>query len=133
MHATFLFLLGSLPFLASASALKGVDERALAQGAVLPGDGTAELFARDDCKENGCSCQKGTEQGRYCGLCKSGASFYVSNRGSGGTSNDVFECNPRGGCCNYGRASDCVAGKNMRCGDARQDYIDPCLRSHRCD
>jgi len=31
----------------------------------------------------------------------------VINLGRGGSLTDVYECNPSGGCCNYGHRDDC--------------------------
>ena len=51
---------------------------------------------------NGCKCRKKTKQGQYCGGCRA-----VTDAGKGGTFFDIFECNPNGGCCNYGPAKKC--------------------------
>lgn len=51
------------------------------------------------CRKNGCKCKKGTKQGSYCGLCSA-----VTDRGSDGWyTQDIFECNSSGGCCDYGK------------------------------
>jgi len=59
------------------------------------------------CRKNGCKCKKGTKQGQYCGLCDA-----VTAAGSGGFfTRDIFECNPSGGCCDYGTSTVC-SGNN---------------------
>lgn len=57
------------------------------------------------CKSNGCKCQK-VKQGQYCGLDWKGSNFVVTDLGSGDW-DDIFECNPQGGCCDYGYSSKC--------------------------
>ncbi|KAK6860166.1 hypothetical protein PG990_012532 [Apiospora arundinis] len=56
-----------------------------------------------------CKCAKGTKRGQYCGMCSQ-----VLYSGSGfDYANDIFECNPDGGCCSYGKSSTC-AGSNAQ-------------------
>ncbi|KAK8016403.1 hypothetical protein PG993_014592 [Apiospora rasikravindrae] len=51
-----------------------------------------------------CKCAKGTKRGQYCGMCSQ-----VLYSGSGfDYQNDIFECNPEGGCCSYGKSSTCA-------------------------
>jgi hypothetical protein len=55
------------------------------------------------CRENGCRCREGTPRGQYCGRCSQ-----VISQGKGGSfMNDIFECNPKGGCCDYGKNTVC--------------------------
>lgn len=53
------------------------------------------------CRDVKCKCAKGTKQGQYCG-----SSPHVTDLGSG-LWGDIYECNPGGGCCDYGRNSKC--------------------------
>jgi hypothetical protein len=65
------------------------------------------------CKENGCKCITGMKQGQYCGLCitnKSNGPFVIKNYGTGGGYYHKYECNPKGGCCDYGFSYDCDEG-----------------------
>jgi hypothetical protein len=61
------------------------------------------------CRSNGCTCLKGTKRGQYCWNAYNSAkgAFYVQKAGSGHKSNDIYECNPQGGCCDYGPADKC--------------------------
>jgi len=59
------------------------------------------------CTKNGCKCQK-VKQGEYCGLDFKGSNFVVTDLGSGDW-DDIFECNPQGGCCDYGYSKKCHA------------------------
>ncbi|KAK5654721.1 hypothetical protein OQA88_7046 [Cercophora sp. LCS_1] len=64
----------------------------------------APLEARQSKKcpdENGCKCKK-VKRGQYCGSC-----LEVEKYGSGGSIFHIFECNSKGGCCDYGPAKDC--------------------------
>jgi len=54
------------------------------------------------CSYNGCKCKVGTRAGLYCGYCDA-----VTNSGSGLFS-DVFQCNSKGGCCDYGPRKSCA-------------------------
>lgn len=63
-----------------------------------------ELFGRS-CSSNGCKCVSGLEQGVYCGNCVVGAGTYAIKTKR--VAKHAFECNPSGGCCDYGTASDC--------------------------
>ena len=123
MRVGTLLFLGPLLSLSSASALGAQDAQALARGVAAPGTPATPLAPRDDCKRNGCKCQK-VDQGQYCGLCQLGGGDVVTSKGSGGANSHVYECNRDGGCCDYGRSDDCASGKRMRCGDKRQDA--PC-------
>ncbi|KAL2270700.1 hypothetical protein VTJ83DRAFT_71 [Remersonia thermophila] len=62
------------------------------------------LFGRA-CSANGCQCVKGLTQGVYCGNCVVGAGTYAIKTKR--VKNHVYECNPNGGCCDYGVANDC--------------------------
>ena len=46
-----------------------------------------------------CACASGTPQGQYCGYCPQVTSGWVWNH--------VYECNPRGGCHDYGVRTSC--------------------------
>ncbi|KAF1981873.1 hypothetical protein K402DRAFT_309406, partial [Aulographum hederae CBS 113979] len=54
---------------------------------------------------DGCSCVKGTKQGQYCYGCKQ-VYWYKDH-----SYNNLHECNPDGGCCNYGYSKTCAARK----------------------
>jgi len=72
-----------------------------------------ELVSRS-CVANGCKCQKKLSQGQYCGNCvldSNGEWVITAKR----VNNHVYECNPSGGCCDYGVADDC-GGASARCG-----------------
>lgn len=73
----------------------------------------AKLFERS-CSSNGCACVKGLKQGVYCGNCVVGAGTYAVKTKR--VAKDAFECNPSGGCCSYGVASDCGT-KSARCAE----------------
>jgi hypothetical protein len=64
------------------------------------------------CSKNGCKCVKGLRQGQYCGNCVWKGDWVISAKR---VSNHVYECSPSGGCCDYGKASDCGGG-SARCG-----------------
>lgn len=66
----------------------------------LPGD----LYKRA-CSSNGCKCVTGLLQGVYCGNCVVGAGTYAIKTKR--VNSHAFECNPSGGCCDYGAADDC--------------------------
>lgn len=75
-------------------------------GGVLDAEPSLE---KRSCKYNGCTCYKGTPQGQYCYNDynpKTGI-YYVQTPGSGHKANDRYECNPQGGCCDYGPSSKC--------------------------
>jgi len=78
---------------------------AAAEPAVEP-----EIFAR--ACTSGCKCVRGLAQGVYCGNCVVGAGTYAVS--SGRVKTNAYECNPSGGCCSYGRASDCGTSR-ARC------------------
>ncbi|KAK1753017.1 hypothetical protein QBC47DRAFT_387558 [Echria macrotheca] len=65
----------------------------------------ADGLAKRACDSNGCKCVKGLQQGVYCGNCVVGAGTYAISAKR--VSNHAYECNPSGGCCDYGKASDC--------------------------
>jgi hypothetical protein len=67
-------------------------------------DTRGELFGRA-CSSNGCKCVTGLEQGVYCGNCVVGAGTYAVKTKR--VASHAFECSPSGGCCDYGKASDC--------------------------
>ncbi|SPN99910.1 uncharacterized protein DNG_02762 [Cephalotrichum gorgonifer] len=91
----------------------------LALGTALNQD-SADLSAREAspelvpraCSANGCKCVKGLAQGVYCGNCVVGAGTYAISAKR--VANHAYECNSSGGCCDYGKASDCGT-KNARC------------------
>jgi hypothetical protein len=58
-------------------------------------------FEKRDCKYNGCKCKPGTRAGVYCGFCDA-----VTDAGSGSFT-DVFQCNSKGSCCDYGPRQSC--------------------------
>ncbi|KAF7503115.1 hypothetical protein GJ744_004292 [Endocarpon pusillum] len=72
----------------------------------------ANPLVRRKCTYNGCKCQK-LPQGQYCGNCVliSDGTYAVTYKR---VNNHIFECNPQGGCCDYGYATDC-GGLNARC------------------
>ncbi|KAJ9156831.1 hypothetical protein NKR19_g4149 [Coniochaeta hoffmannii] len=57
------------------------------------------------CSSNGCKCVSGLAQGVYCGNCVVGAGTYAVKTKR--VASHAFECSPSGGCCDYGKASDC--------------------------
>ncbi|KAL1837543.1 hypothetical protein VTJ49DRAFT_3666 [Mycothermus thermophilus] len=69
------------------------------------------LFGRA-CVSNGCQCVSGLKQGVYCGNCVVGAGTYAIKTKR--VKNHAYECNPRGGCCDYGVANDCGTSR-ARC------------------
>lgn len=78
----------------------------------VPETAPAVKLVRRKCTYNGCKCQK-LPQGQYCGNCvliKDGTYAVTYKR----VNNHIFECNPQGGCCDYGYATDC-GGLNARC------------------
>ncbi|KAJ8117133.1 hypothetical protein OPT61_g1606 [Boeremia exigua] len=65
------------------------------------------------CKANGCRCLSGLKAGVYCGNCyQPSTNYWVLT--SKQVKNHAFECNNKGGCCDYGVANDCGT-KNARC------------------
>jgi hypothetical protein len=70
------------------------------------------LLTKRACVSNGCRCVKGLRQGQYCGACQWRGNWVISAKR---IANHLYECNPQGGCCSYGRASDCNTGSG-RCG-----------------
>ncbi|KAF8853980.1 hypothetical protein BDZ45DRAFT_677247 [Acephala macrosclerotiorum] len=50
-----------------------------------------------------CACEVGSAQGQYCGYCAQ-----VTSCLSGSCFTDVFECNPAGGCYDYGYRTSCA-------------------------
>lgn len=105
MRLSFILSLASV---ALASALPAEDGAGgLAQREALP----AELVPRA-CSANGCKCVKGLKQGVYCGNCVVGAGTLAISAKR--VASHAYECNPSGGCCDYGAASDCGTSK-ARC------------------
>ncbi|KAK7962293.1 uncharacterized protein PG986_003118 [Apiospora aurea] len=49
-----------------------------------------------------CKCAKGTPMGLYCGTCNQ-VPFSAS-----GFDGQIFQCNPKGGCCSWGQSSRCA-------------------------
>lgn len=105
------------PLLAAATAVPATDAGAVAmvedhvearEAAPL-----AELVPRA-CKKTGCKCKKGLPQDQYCGNCVlvSDGSWVITEKR---VNDHVYECNPNGGCCDYGYAKDC-GGAKARCG-----------------
>ena len=78
----------------------------------IPKAAPAAELVRRKCTYNGCKCQK-LPQGQYCGNCVliKGGTYAVTQKR---VNNHIFECNPQGGCCDYGYATDC-GGLNARC------------------
>lgn len=76
------------------------------------------LFGLDKraCKNTGCKCstKHKLSQGQYCGNCvwSNGDGYIITKKRH---NNHVYECNSKGGCCDYGVANDCGSGK-ARCG-----------------
>lgn len=54
-------------------------------------------FARSGCTNNGCRCYPGSPQGQYC------------------LGDNVYECNPGGGCCIYGYRKSCAQCGKLKC------------------
>jgi hypothetical protein len=77
----------------------------LATAAVLEHEARDSVLAERACSSNGCKCVTGLVQGVYCGNCVVGAGTYAIKTKRVNT--HAFECNPSGGCCDYGTASDC--------------------------
>ncbi|KLJ10173.1 hypothetical protein EMPG_14439 [Blastomyces silverae] len=53
-----------------------------------------------------CQCREGTKQGQYCGHCSAvlvTPDFVYDH---------VYECNPSGGCMDYGKRNDCERSNN---------------------
>ena len=96
-----------LASLALATAIPAEDAASLSQRDALP----AELVPRA-CSANGCKCVRGLKQGVYCGNCVVGAGTYAISAKR--VSTHAYECNPSGGCCDYGTASDCGTSR-ARC------------------
>lgn len=61
------------------------------------------------CRQNGCKCQPGVRNGQICGLDIEGGNWIITDLGTGGSWDDIYECNAHGGCCDYGYATKCHA------------------------
>ncbi len=96
MHSPALFLLVALVTSAGTQDTHNPDVGTL--------DPRGQLFGRA-CSSNGCKCVSGLEQGVYCGNCVVGAGTYTVKTKR--VNSHAFECSPSGGCCDYGKASDC--------------------------
>ncbi|KAK5654219.1 hypothetical protein OQA88_7394 [Cercophora sp. LCS_1] len=84
----------------------------IATVAANPAAQPANVLVERACSDNGCKCVRGLSQGVYCGNCVVGAgTFAISTKR---VSNHAFECNSSGGCCDYGKASDCGTAR-ARC------------------
>lgn len=85
-------------------------------------DADHEDLTRRTCTYNGCKCQVypyTPKNGVYCANCGVAGwpGYYVVwDLGKGGSTNHVYQCNTKGGCCDYGYANDCASGINIRCG-----------------
>ena len=127
MRFTFVLLLA--PLLSAVSAGPVPEDGPIAR--VAPEERVTAVEAREassldltgrSCVYNGCKCQVypfTPKDGVYCADCPvAGWPGYriVWDLGSGGSTNDVYQCNTDGGCCDYGYADDCASGHNMRCG-----------------
>lgn len=101
MRLTTILSLASLAL--SASASPAADNHA-SDADTSWGVDPRELTPRA-CVANGCKCVKGLNAGIYCGNCVVGAGTYaISAKRVAG---HAYECNPAGGCCDYGAANDC--------------------------
>lgn len=78
-------------------------------------DEPTRLLEKRACVTQGCTCKKGTAQGRYCYMCDAVLTC-GSEVGGASCMDSVFECNPDGGCCNYGLRNSCKGGKKDPCG-----------------
>jgi hypothetical protein len=93
------------------SAIKAAPNSVVKIGVVLPGEGhlnavasgaedTGDLNQRSNmtrCIYNVCICYPGTPQGQYC------------------LGDEIYECNPSGGCCLYGFSNACSQCGRPRC------------------
>jgi len=114
MHLAKTFPLLSLVALASAAAITEVateDSRAVAENAPSDAVGEDGNITKRACKSNGCKCRKGLSQGQYCAMCLTTSGFVVTNIGTNGGYDHKYECNPQGGCCDYGFSYDCDDGQ----------------------
>ncbi|KAL6895128.1 hypothetical protein GGI43DRAFT_411879 [Trichoderma evansii] len=113
----FIHLAALIAPLASA-AVAGVDVEARAEVEAVAQVEERSLLPLDkrSCVANGCKCSTlyPLKQGQYCGNCvwSNGAGYIITAKR---VNNHVYECNPSGGCCDYGVASDCGSG-TARCG-----------------
>ena len=101
--SSVIYLLAALTATATAAATPAAADSG-------PGQGHA-LFGRA-CSNNGCKCVSGLAQGVYCGNCVVGAGTLAIKEKRVRT--HAYECNPSGGCCDYGFASDCGTSR-ARC------------------
>jgi hypothetical protein len=113
MHSKFLIQLVVLVATASAAALAEPDKAVAVESREVDGASAVEQgLEKRACKSNGCKCRKGTPQGQYCGMCLDNTGFVIApNWGTGGKSDHKYECNPQGGCCDYGFSYDCDEGR----------------------
>ncbi|KAK8074798.1 hypothetical protein PG997_009461 [Apiospora hydei] len=49
-----------------------------------------------------CKCVRGSPPGLYCGMCSQVLSSET------GLDGQIFQCNPEGGCCSWGKSSRCA-------------------------
>ena len=98
-YATILHLLSSLAAIAQAGVAPLSDD--IVERIAGVESPVVEERAAAACKSNGCKCEK-VKQGQYCGWCD--AVYYFGN---GGTIQHIYECNSKGGCCDYGYAAKC--------------------------
>jgi hypothetical protein len=95
--------------------LAAVASAAVAGPEALAREPGALPLERRACANTGCKCRKdgnNLQQGQYCGNCiwTSTGQYIISAKR---VDNHIYECNPEGGCCDYG-VSDC-AGKANQC------------------
>jgi len=91
-------------------AIAAIEDGVSTRDAAVP---AAELVPRT-CVANGCKCVKGLAQGQYCGNCHFANGDWVITEKR--ISDNIYECNPSGGCCDYGKGKDCGKGAGGRCG-----------------
>jgi hypothetical protein len=65
-------------------------------------EGPVEAREPQSCINVGCHCVD-ARQGEYCGYCPQVQGHWIWD--------DVYECNPSGGCCQYGYRKSCAEYK----------------------
>ncbi|KAK4136075.1 hypothetical protein BT67DRAFT_440226 [Trichocladium antarcticum] len=108
MRASILLTLLS----AAAGLASPVDDDAAVPMEARSDIGNPAALHKRACVANGCKCVTGLRQGQYCGACVWKGSYVITAKR---VRNHIYECTPTGGCCSYGRASDCNTGQG-RCG-----------------
>ncbi len=73
----------------------------------------SHFLAARACNYNGCKCNSRGKQLTVCGNCRwlDKREFVVTKKR---VQDHIFECSPKGDCCDYGFAKDC-GGKKARC------------------